>query len=229
MKVTVDDGTFASFVARPSAQRANRASIIVLHEIFGVNNDVRATCKELADQGFVAIAPDLFWRESPGLDLNSWSESDWKRGFEIYARYDLDRGIHDVAALVRAARLLEGASGQVGVIGFCLGGLMTYLAAARLPIDAAVAYYGGSTEQHLDEANKVAVPLLMHLGEADEFISPQAQQSIKAAFSGKPDVKIFSYPGCSHAFARHTGTHYDALAAANANERTYLFFKQNLQ
>jgi carboxymethylenebutenolidase len=229
MKVTVDDGTFASFVARPSAQQANGASIIVLHEIFGVNNDIRATCNELADQGFVGIAPDLFWRESPGLDLNSWSESDWKRGLELYASYDLDRGIHDVAALVRAARLLEGASGQVGVMGFCLGGLMAYLAAARLPIDAAAAYYGGGTDQHLDEANKIAVPLLMHLGEADEFISPQARESIKEALSRKPNVEIFSYPGCSHAFARHTGTHYDASAAAQANERTYHFFKQNLQ
>lgn len=229
MKVTVDDGTFASFVARPSALQTNGASIIVLHEIFGVNDDVRATCNELADEGFVAIAPDLFWRESPGLDLNSWSEADWKRGLEIYASYDLDRGIRDVAALVRSARSLEGASGKVGVMGFCLGGLMTYLTAARLPIDAAVAYYGGGTEQHLGEANKIAVPLLVHLGEADEFISPQVQDSIKAALAGKPNVEIFSYPGCSHAFARHTGAHYDAAAAALANERTHHFFKEHLK
>jgi carboxymethylenebutenolidase len=229
MKVTVDDGTFASFVARPSARLANGASIIVLHEIFGVNNDIRATCDELADQGFVAIAPDLFWRESPGLDLNAWSESEWQRGLGIYASYDPDRGIRDVAALVRAARALDGASGKVGVMGFCLGGLMTYLAAARLPIDAAAAYYGGGTEKYLGEANKIAVPLLMHLGEADEFISPRVQDSIKAALAGKPNVEIFSYPGCSHAFARHTGTHYDAAAASWANDRTYHFFRQNLQ
>ena len=113
-------------------------------------------------------------------------------------------------------------------MGFCLGGLMTFLTAAREKIDAAVAYHGGDTEKYLDEAHKITAPMLMHLAEEDEFISKEAQTKIKAALSNKPNVKIYSYPGCNHAFARHTGTHYNAAAAAKANGRTWQFLHDHL-
>jgi carboxymethylenebutenolidase len=113
-------------------------------------------------------------------------------------------------------------------MGFCLGGLMSFLTAAREKIDAAVAYHGGETEKYLDEADKITAPMLMHLAEEDEFISKEAQTKIKAALSKKPNVKIYSYPGCNHAFARHTGTHYNAAAAAKANGRTWQFLHDHL-
>jgi carboxymethylenebutenolidase len=125
-------------------------------------------------------------------------------------------------------RTLPEASGKVGVIGFCLGGLLAYLTAARQPVDAAVAYYGGNTDQHLDEAGGVHRPLLMHLGEQDEFISAAAQRAIVDALAGNPSVEIHRYPGCSHAFARRGGLHYDAAAAALANARTLAFFRRHL-
>lgn len=226
MQIDFPDGSFAAYVARAGAQPA--PVVVVLQEIFGVNRDIRATCDELAARGFIAVAPDLFWRDAPGLDLNSWSDADWKRGFELYNSFDLDRGIRDVEAVIAAARGIDGASGRVGVMGFCLGGLMSYLAAARTDVDAAVVYYGGGTDQHLGEADKVAGPLLMHFGKDDEFISRDAQGAIKAALGGKPNVEIHFYPGCSHAFARHTGAHYDAAAAAAANARTYAFLDTHL-
>jgi carboxymethylenebutenolidase len=229
MIITVPDGHFEAYVARPAAGTFPAPAIVVLQEIFGVNADIRATCNELAAQGFIAIAPDLFWRAAPGLDLNAWSESDWKQGLALYEAFDRDRGIRDIAATLAAARATPGASGKVGVMGFCLGGLMSYLTAARTPVDAAVSYYGGQTEQYLQEASAVAAPLLMHLGTEDEFISRSAQSRIMAAFQGRPEVTIHSYPNCSHAFARHTGIHYDAEAAALANARTSAFFRHTLE
>lgn len=227
MQITVPDGGFNTYVARPAKTPA--PVVIVLQEIFGINADIRATCDELAARGFIAVAPDLFWRDAPGLDLNSWSEADWKHGLELYNAYDLDRGVRDVAAVALAARTIAGGNGKVGVMGFCLGGLMSYLTAARTPIDAAVEYYGGGTDQHLDEVTGVSAPLLAHFGEEDEFISKAAQAAIKAAFAGNAQIEVHSYPGCSHAFARHTGTHYDAAAAAIANARTYAFLEAHLR
>ena len=226
MRINVQGGSFDAYLARPAVQPA--PVIVVLQEIFGVNADIRKTCDELAAAGFIAVAPDLFWRAAPGLDLNSWSEADWKRGFELYNAYDLDRGIGDVAAVVGAARTIDGGTGKVGVMGFCLGGLMSFLAAARTDIDAAVVYYGGGTDQHLDEADGVRAPMLMHFGVEDEFISSDAQSRIKTALGGNPNVEIIFYPGCSHAFARHTGAHYDAAAAQAANARTAAFFNTAL-
>lgn len=226
MLIKLPDGDMRAYVSRPATSPA--PAVVVVQEIFGVNADIRETCDELAGRGFLAIAPDLFWREAPGLDLNSWSEADWKRGLTLYRAYDLDRGVRDIAATIEAARAAEGGSGAVGVMGFCLGGLMTYLAAARTPVDAAVAYYGGNTDQHLEEANAVRAPMLMHLGEEDEFISHDAQRRIRAALGDKPNVEIHGYGGCAHAFARHTGAHYDGAAAALANSRTHEFLDLHL-
>jgi carboxymethylenebutenolidase len=220
------DGTFVAYIARPKALPAPAA--VVLHEVFGVNADIRKTCDELAGQGFIAVAPDLFWRQEPGVDLNHWSDAEWKKGLALYAAYDRNKGVLDIVDTAHAAGQLDGASGKVGVMGFCLGGLMAFLTAARTKIDAAVAYHGGDTEKYLDEAGGITAPMLMHLAEEDEFISKEAQARIKAALADKPNVEIYSYPGCNHAFARHTGTHYDAAAAATANGRTWQFLKDRL-
>ena len=213
-------------MARPKTLPA--PAVVVLQEIFGVNMDMRETCDELAAQGFIAVCPDLFWRQEPGLDLNHWSDAEWKKGLALYAAYDRDKGVRDIVDTAHAAGQLDGASGKVGVMGFCLGGLMTFLTAAREKIDAAVAYHGGETEKYLDEADKITAPMLMLLAEEDEFISEEAQTKIKAALSNKPNVEIYSYPGCNHAFARHTGTHNNAAAAAKANGRTWQFLHDHL-
>jgi len=114
-------------------------------------------------------------------------------------------------------------------MGFCLGGLMTFLTAARYGVDAAVAYHGGDTEKYLGEVNGLDAPLLMHLAEEDEFISKPAQAEIKKALASKPNATVYSYPGQHHAFARHNGTHYNAAAAALANGRTSEFLHRRLR
>src|ERR1022692_176885 len=119
----------------------------------------------------------------------------------------LNKGVIDVRETMKAIRTLAGASGKVGLMGYCLGGLMTFLTTARHAIDVGVAYHGGRTEEYLDEAPGVAGPLLMHLAEEDEFISKEAQREITSVLKDKPNITIHTYPGCSRAFARHDGAH----------------------
>ncbi|WP_380871599.1 carboxymethylenebutenolidase [Sphingomonas sp. DBB INV C78] len=226
ISISTEGGDFSAFVARPAHGPA--PVVVVLHEVFGVNEDIRQTCRELAAAGFIAVAPDLFWRQEPGVDLNSWSEEEWKKGLALYTAYDRDVGVRDIVATIAAARRLDGATGKVAVMGFCLGGLMTFLTAARHTVDAAVAYHGGDTERYLDEAGAITAPMIMHLAEEDEFISKEAQASIKNALERIPNATVYSYPRQNHAFARHTGLHYDAAAAALSFERTVKFLTNAL-
>jgi carboxymethylenebutenolidase len=230
LTVATPDGEFRAYIARPAGAAGPKAPVVVvLQEIFGVNADLRATCDELAVGGYVAVSPDLFWRQEPGVDLNHWSPEEWKKGLALYNAFDLATGVQDILRCVQLARTLDGTSGKVGVMGFCLGGLLTFLTAARGQVDAAAVYYGGGTENYLAEANAITAPMVMHLGEEDEFISKEAQAKIKAALTGHKHVTVYSYPGCSHAFARHSGTKYDAAAAELANRRTRDLFERYLR
>src|SRR5271170_2137098 len=201
------DGAFGAYISRPATLPA--PVVVVLQELFGVNADIRATCDELAAQGYTAIAPDLFWRQEPDVDL--------------------DAGARDIAQTIRAAVKLPESTGRVALQGYCLGALMAFITAARHEVGAAVAYHGGDTEKYLGEVGSLRAPLLMHLGEEDEFITKTAQAQIKAALAKKPNATVYSYPGQRHAFSRHNGTHYNATAAVLANGRTSDFLNKHLR
>ena len=220
------DGAFGAYIARPSALPA--PAVVVLHEVFGVNTDIRKTCDELAGEGFIAVAPDLFWRQEPGVDLGVTSEPDWQHGLRLYQAYDRDAGVGDIRDTLDVVARLPDCTGKLAVQGYCFGALMTFLAAVRCHVDAAVAYHGADTEKYLGEVDNLSAPLLMHLGEEDEFISKAAQAQIKAALADKPNAIVYSYPGQRHAFARHKGAHYDPAAAALANGRTAEFLHRHL-
>lgn len=228
-RITIEtpDGAFRAYIARPAKMPA--PAVVVLQELFGVNADVRATCDELAAQGFIAVAPDLFWRQEPGVDLDVRSEADWQHGLRLYGAYDRDAGVKDIKETIRAAVELPGSTGKVAMQGYCLGALMAFITAARHEVDAVVAYHGSDTEKYLGEVGGLHAPLLMHLGEEDEFISKTAQAEIKAALARKPNATVYSYPGQRHAFSRHNGAHYDAAAASLANGRTSEFLNQQLR
>ena len=228
-RITIEgrDGTFNAYIARPKASPA--PSVVVLHEVFGVNTDIRKTCDELAEQGFVAVAPDLFWHQEPGVDLSVNSEPDWQHGLRLYQAYDRDAGVRDISDTLDAVAKLPDCTGKIAVQGYCLGALMTFLTAVRCRVDAAVAYHGAETEKYLGEVDNLSAPLLMHLGEEDEFISKPAQAQIKAALASKANATVYSYPGQRHAFARHNGAHYNAAAAALANGRTSEFLNHQLR
>jgi carboxymethylenebutenolidase len=221
------DGAFGAYIARPKALPV--PAVVVRQELFGVNTDIRKTCDELAEQGFLAVAPDLFWRQEPGVNLSVTSEADWQHGLRLYQAYDRDAGARDVKDTANAVSKLPGCTGKVALLGYCLGALMTFLTAVRYCVDVAVAYHGGDTEKYLGEVDRLDAPLLMHLAEEDEFISKAAQAEIKAALASKPNATVYSYPGQNHAFARHNGKHYNAAAAALANGRTSEFLHQQLR
>lgn len=226
IKIKATDGTFTAYVAMPATTPA--PVVVVIQEIFGVNAGIRKIADDLAKQGFIAVCPDLFWRFEPGMQLSDHVESDWKKALELYGRYNFDTGVKDIAATIEAARKLPGSTGKVGVMGFCLGGLMTFLTAARVEVDAAVEYYGGETQRFVAEGKKIKKPFLIHLAGEDEFMDKAAQATINKELADNSNIKIYTYPGRNHAFARPNGNHYDAKDAETANARTLAFFKQHL-
>lgn len=226
MTIHTPDGAFGAYVARPSADKA--PAVVVIQEIFGVNAVMRAVADWLASAGFLAVCPDLFWRIEPGIDISDQSDAEWKRAFELYNAFDVDAGVKDIAATIDAIRKDPHCSGKVGAVGFCLGGLLSYLTATRTDADAAVGYYGVGIDKYVAEAEKLAQPLLLHVAEADQFVPPPAQAVIKDALAMHNNVELFSYPGRDHAFARAGGQHYDAADAKLANDRTLAFLKKAL-
>jgi carboxymethylenebutenolidase len=228
LQVQTPDGSFVCHVARPATPGPHPV-VIVLQEIFGVNAGIRSIADDWASKGYIAVCPDLFWRTEQGVFLSEAKEGDWEKAFALYKVYDRDKGVEDIALTIKAARGLQDTNGKVGVTGYCLGGLMTFLSAARTDGDAFAAYYGGGTDGYLDETPNIKAPLLYHLAEEDEYISKEAQAGIRAALEGKENVELFSYPGCNHAFARPGGNHYDAAAATLAASRTDAFFARTLR
>ena len=226
INVETADGIFHAYVALPQVVPA--PVVIVIQEIFGVTTGIRQIAEGLAKQGFVAICPDLFWRMQPGLQLSEHSESDWKKALDFYTRFDVDAGVRDISATIAATRHLPEATNKIGVMGFCLGGLMSFLTAARVGVDAAVEYYGGRTEEFIQEADNVGRPLLIHLAGEDEFMSKQAQETIRKTAASNSRIEIHTYPGRNHAFARPAGHHYHHDDATTANARTLAFFRKHL-
>ncbi len=227
LTIQTPDGPFQALVVRPAAD-APAPVIVVIQEIFGVNDGIKQIAHEIAAQGYIAVCPDLFWRFEPGLSMSEHTEANWKKGFDYYGRYDFDKGVADIVATIAEARTMKGASGKVGVTGYCLGGLLTFRAMAASDAEVGVVYYGGGTERYVAEGARITRPVLMHLAGDDEYIGKDAQAIIHAALDDNPLVEIHTYPGRNHAFARPGGDHYDEADATTANARTAAFFKAHL-
>ena len=226
VEIKTPDGAFGAYLARPAAAKA--PAVVAIQEIFGVNAVMRGVCDGLARQGFLAICPDLFWRIEPGVDITDRSQAEWDKAFKLYNAFDVDLGVQDISATIAFARTAPASTGKVGAVGYCLGGLLAFLTATRTDVDAAVGYYGVGIESRLDEAEKLAEPLMLHIAEEDQFVPKPAQAMIIGALKNHPHAQIFTYAGRDHAFARPGGDHYDRADAAKANERTLGLFKQAL-
>ena len=226
VEIKTPDGAFGAYLARPAAVKA--PAIVAIQEIFGVNAVMRGVCDALARQGFLAICPDLFWRIESGVDITDQSQAEWDKAFKLYNAFDVDLGVQDIAATIAFVRTLPASTGRVGAVGYCLGGLLAFLTATRTDVDAAVGYYGVGIESRLDEAEKLAEPLMLHIAEEDQFVPKAAQQMILHDLKDHPQVEIHTYPGCDHAFARPGGDHYDEPAAKLAGGRTLQFFQRTI-
>jgi len=218
-----DDGEFDGYLALPASGYG--PGIVVLQEIFGINQYLRDVADWYAAHGFVALVPDLFWRIQPNIELSDKGD-DWKRAIELYQQIDETKAVEDSAATFELLRKHTSCSGRVGVVGFCMGGNLAYLLSVRHKLDAAVGYYGVSIEKSLAEAKNLSSPLMLHIAGLDKFCPPEAQAQIHAALDSK--AKIHDYTHADHAFARTGGEHYDAAAAELANLRTLKFFVNHL-
>lgn len=220
-------GNFSGYLARPGVTGTG-PGVVVCQEIFGVNTEMRRVCDWLAQEGFVALCPDLFHRQDPGLTLTDHSEEEWQKAFALYQGFDLDGGSDDLGAALSALRTHEACTGKVGAIGFCLGGLLAYIAATRTDSDASIGYYGVSIPDYLGEAAKISAPLMLHIAGKDEFVPAEAQSAISERLTNHPDVTLHVYPERDHAFAREGGAHYHAEDASAAHGRSLAFLRAHL-
>jgi len=218
-----DGGNFSAYLAGDSGP-----GILICQEIFGVNQVMRDLADGFAAQGYMALCPDLFWRQEPGIQLTDQTDAEWARAFELYKGFDEAKGVDDLIASLAHLRGIDGCTGKVGTVGYCLGGKLAYLMATRSDADCNVGYYGVGIQDAVEEAANIAKPLLLHVAEEDEFVPKQAQQKVHATLDGNALVTIHDYAGMDHAFARIGGAHYDKAQADIANGRTAEFFKQNL-
>lgn len=220
------DGSFGAYMAAPAAASSNGATIVVIQEIFGVNQVMRDTTDWLAAQGYYAVCPDLFWRIEPGIDITDKTDAEWEKAFSYFKAFNVDKGVEDIAATIALSRS-HGAK-KVGAVGYCLGGLLAFLTAARTDADATVSYYGVGIDNYLGEAGKAKKPALLHIAEEDGFVSKESQAAMKAGLTA-PNFELHAYAGRDHAFARVGGKHYHAGDAELANGRTLGFFERHLK
>ncbi|MGC5798806.1 dienelactone hydrolase family protein [Sphingomonas sp. NFX23] len=224
------DGEFTAYRATPAG--TPKAAIVVIQEIFGVNAGIRRKCDTLAEAGYLAIAPDLFWRLEPGIELDPDIKPEFDRALELMGQFDQDKGIADIEASIRAVRSELGANdsgnAKVGVVGYCLGGRLAFMTAARTDVDASVGYYGVGIDGLLGEKHAIAHPVLLHVPEEDHFVDKDAQAAMHAGLDDHPKVTIYDYAGEDHGFATEFGERRSDASAKLADERTAKFFAENL-
>ncbi len=226
ISVTADDGgMFKAYLARPANLPA--PGVVLIQEIFGVNEAMRAHADALAQEGFVAVVPDLFWRLEPGIELG-YDEAGFQKGREMLGRFDVDAGVRDIDSTLSALRAHTDCTGRAGVVGFCLGGRMAYLAAARSDPEAAISFYGVRIHDYLDEAPSVLCPMILHFGEKDSHVPLETVAPIQNAFIGRGDITFYFYPDGRHGFYNKFRSDYHAQSAELAHTRTVDFLKRSL-
>ena len=205
-----------AYVSLPN--QPNGRAIVVLQEIFGVTPHIREVADRYAREGYLAIAPDLFWRVEPGLSL-SHSKEDMQRAFSILGQYSEELGVQDIARAITYAKAQPGI-GDVAIVGMCLGGKLAYLAAITLPVAASLAFYGVGIEKNLDEVLNPKAPLLMFFGGKDKYVSPPVRELIEKAVAGNQDIAIRVYDEADHGF--YTRGDPEVIRSAHAEALAFL-------
>ena len=231
IKSSDEKGTFkAYFASRPYLSDLPRPpGIVIIQEIFGVSPFLKEMANRYAAHGFAVVVPDLFWRLEPPLtELPDQSEAATQKAFELYKKFDVDKGVDDIAASLRWLRENENTSGKTAVVGYCLGGLLAFLSGCQLDIDAAIGYYGVGIEKNLENKNMIRKPIMLHFAENDSFVPAETRKGLEESFSDNNLVTINNYSGCDHGFARTGGSNYDKAAAEISDTRTLALLKKSL-
>lgn len=219
-------GRFNAYLAEPAGTA--KGAIVVIQEIFGVNEGIRRKCDHWASLGYLGIAPDLFWRIREGVELDPDIPEQFQEALGLMQKLDQDKAIADIEACIRDARSRLPEGGKVGAVGYCLGGRLAFMTATRTDVDASVGYYGVGLEGLMGEKHAIARPLLLHIAGADHFVTPDKQALIHEGLDDHPKVTIYDYPGEDHGFATESGKRRSEQAAQLADSRTEAFFAENV-
>jgi carboxymethylenebutenolidase len=220
VQVATADGRFDTLVATPPVTPG--PGIVLIQEIFGVNDHIQGVAAQYASDGYTVIAPDLFWRSEPRINIG-YSEAEFKRGMELAGKLDPNKTAADIAAAIKLLRSLPECKGPVSALGYCMGGRLSYRTAATGDVDAAICYYGGGIGDELQLAGKIRCPILFHFGEQDQWIPRTVTDAVKGAFKGRDSAAVYLYPGVGHGFNCWARSSYNQRAAALARGRSLEF------
>jgi carboxymethylenebutenolidase len=224
---TLDGQSFGAYCSMPPSGKG--PGMIVIQEIFGVNANMRAVADHYASLGYIAVCPDLFWRQQPGIQLTDKTPAEWDRAMELFQGFDVEAGVRDLLSTLAHVRSMKGDGGKVGAVGFCLGGKLAYLMASRSDVEASVSYYGVGLDQMLDEVHDIRMPLMVHIAGLDKYCPPPVREKLLKGLARNPVITAYVYDKADHAFARINGQNYNKEAADLANRRTEAFFAEHLR
>jgi len=220
-----DGQSFGAYLALPP--KGVGPGLVLIQEIWGVNEHIRAVADQYALDGFVVLAPDMFWRQKPGVDLQ-YTPADSQLAYQYMNGLDGPNAVQDLQATAQALRARPELNGVIASLGFCMGGRLSYQLAATGAVDAAVCYYGGGIQNNLGAAAAIEVPILFHYAALDDHISPAAVQAVQGAFAGRSNAQFHVYPGVGHGFNCWGRPMYQQRAAALARGRTLQFLADKL-
>ncbi|WP_264309425.1 dienelactone hydrolase family protein [Pseudomonas putida] len=218
--------TFRAYLAVPAS--GSGPGLVMGQEIFGINANMRAVADHYAEEGYVVLVPDLFWRMERNVDLG-YTQEDFAKAIDLFQRMDVDLAVNDIAACFARLETMSQVKGNgLGYVGFCMGGKLAYLTATRTNAACSVGYYGMGIENYLDEVAQIEGRLVLHFAENDDYCDVNARDQISAALKGNTSAEMYVYPGVGHAFARAGSNHFDKPAALMAHERTIAALKREI-
>ncbi len=219
-----DGKSFNAYVARPVDEPSS--AIVVIQEIFGINAGIRRKCDKLAEAGYLAIAPDLFHQFEDGIELDPDIQPEMDKALNLMGDFDQDQGVRDIEAAIKWCR--QQGCGKVGAVGYCLGGRLAYMTAARTDSDATVGYYAVGVDNLLREKHAIANPLMLHIAAEDGFVDKDTQKAMHDGLDDHPKVTLHDYEGMNHGFATEFGERRNEKFAQLADSRTMAFFEKHL-
>jgi carboxymethylenebutenolidase len=212
-----DGGKFGGYLNLPRSAKA--PGVVIIQEIFGVNDHIREVVDEYAATGYIALAPDLFWRIEPNVQLG-YSPEEVQKARAFRPMFNFDLGVRDIEATIKTMRAMPECDGKVAVVGYCFGGLMAYLTAARTDVSAASCYYGGGIDNFIGEAKAVKCPIQFHFGAKDAAIPAEVWDKVRGAFADRKDAEVFVYDGAEHGFNCTKRASFNPAASKLARSRT---------
>lgn len=226
IKANDQSGQFRGYLAVPAC--GHGPGVVIGQEIFGINANMRDIADRYAEEGYMALVPDLFWRLQPNVELG-YTEADFGTALDLFKRLDINKAVEDVDASFAALRAMDNVDPVgLGYVGFCMGGKLAYLAATRTDVSCAVGYYGMGIENHLEEAPAIKGRLVLHFAELDHLCPAPTRELITANLSPKSNIELYSYADVDHAFARAGGMHFNKQIAQQAYERSITALRKEI-